>query len=117
MPWPYLGSFEQAHQFPYAPNAHRLTTDRPDQGSYFRIVRKIRNRPILDLFNRLIDHKTRHEKPLTGNYRISKAVRDLDIEPRRLKDAVNDVLKFGTIDVEEFVGGHDLDVGHQKCRV
>jgi len=45
---------------------------------------------------------------------IAEAILDLDVEPRRIEDAVDQVFELATIDVEELIGGDDFDIRHEK---
>src|SRR3546814_10750869 len=61
--------------------------------------------------------KHRHEEPFARDDRIAEAVLDLDVEPRRIEDVVDQVFELHAVDVVERVGGDDLHVRQQKGRV
>ena len=51
----------------------------------------IGNRPVLDVFDGLIDHEPRDKKPLAWDHRVSKPILDIDIEARWLEDAMDEI--------------------------
>ena len=44
--------------------------------------------------NRLVDDEERHEEPFARDNGISEAILDLDVEPRRVEDAVDEVFEL-----------------------
>ena len=64
-----------------------------------------------------IDHEERNKEPFARDDRLPETILDLDVEPGRAEDAMDQVLKPGAVDVVQLVGGDDLDVGHQKRRI
>ena len=77
----------------------------------------MRNRPVPDLLDRLVDREQRHEEPLARHNRISEAILDLNIEARGFKKAVDQVFEFGAGDVVEFIRSDDLDICHKEGRI
>src|SRR5690349_4368786 len=45
---------------------------------------------------------------------MSKSIFDLHIKLRRMKNPMNDVLKFCAVDVEQLVCGYNFHISHQK---
>src|SRR5262249_13868643 len=75
------------------------------------------DRSVSNAPHRLVNHKEGNQEPFARHDWLAKPVLDLDIEPRRAEDAVDEVFKFRAIDVVELVGGNDLDFGHEECGV
>jgi hypothetical protein len=57
----------------------------------FGIIDVVGNRSIPDPIDSFVDHEQRYKEPFTRDYSVSKAIFDLYIHPRRLKNAVNKV--------------------------
>src|SRR4051812_3278099 len=66
------------------------------QGRRLRIVPVVSNRSILDPTNSLVNHEQRYEEPFTRDHRLSEAILDLDVEPRRLEHTMDQVFELAT---------------------
>ena len=72
---------------------------------------------VFDLFDHLVDDEQRHEEPFARDDGVTEAIFDLDVQFGRFKKPMQQVFELRAVDIGKVVGGHDLDISHQKCRV
>lgn len=82
-----------------------------------RIVDISGDRAVLDLLHRVVDHEQRHKKPFARDDWVAEPVLDLDVEPGRVEDTMDQVFELAAADVEQLVGCHDLHVRQKEGRV
>jgi hypothetical protein len=75
------------------------------------------DRPVLDPFNGFINHEHGHKEPFVRGDRIPEAILDLDIQPGRIEDSVDEVFKLCPINIGKLVGRDDFNVSHQEGRI
>ena len=63
----------------------------------FRIVRVAGNRSVLDPIDSFVDQEQRYKEPPARDHGLSKTILDLDIEPRGVKDAMDEILQLGAV--------------------
>ena len=63
------------------------------------IIPIIRDRSVFDALDRLVDYEKRNNEPFARNDRIAEAVLDLDVEPRWIKDAMDEIFQPRSADV------------------
>jgi hypothetical protein len=69
------------------------------QTGSFWVVDIFGNRAIFYPLNGLVDDEQWDKEPLARDHRISKTVLDLDIKPRRIEDAVDEVFELRPVDI------------------
>ena len=72
-----------------------------DKARCLGIIDVVNDRSIFNLIDRLVDYEERNEKPFARDNGISETVLNLNIETRRVKYPVDQLLKLRTTDVVE----------------
>ena len=87
------------------------------QTGCLRVIDKLRDRPIPNALDGLVDHVHWHDEPLSRIHRFAETILDREVELHGAEQPMEDVLHLGSVDVVQSVLGYDLDRGEQLCRL